>query len=65
MKKALGYILFLILLSIIQNANAALKVTPTILELNANETRSNYITAAIEVQGDDNETIRFNIPFLF
>ena len=56
--------LVLLLLTFIilgQKANAALKVTPTLLELNANETRSNYLTASFDVQGDANETIRFKI----
>lgn len=44
-----------------QKASAALKVTPTLLELNANETRGNYLTASFDVQGDVNETIRFKI----
>ena len=44
-----------------QKANAALKVTPTLLELNANETRGNYLTSSFDVQGDANETIRFKI----
>lgn len=56
--------LVLLLLSIIifgQKADAALKVTPTLLELNANETRGNYLTASFDVQGDANEIIRFKI----
>ncbi len=44
-----------------QDTEAALKVTPTLLELNANETRGNYLTASFDVQGDANETIRFKI----
>lgn len=57
-------ILLLLLLTLIifgQKANAALKVTPTLLELNANETRGNYLTASFDVQGDADETIRFKI----
>ena len=57
-------ILVLLLLALIilgQKADAALKVTPTLLELNANETRGNYLTASFDVQGDANETIRFKI----
>ena len=54
-------LLLLILVLFLQKADAALKVTPTLLELNANDTRGNYLTASFDVQGDDNETIRFKI----
>lgn len=43
------------------NANAAIKVTPTILELNANDARGDYLTASIDIQGGSNELIRFKI----
>lgn len=43
------------------SANAAIKVTPTILELNANEARGDYLTASIDIQGGSNELIRFKI----
>ena len=57
------FLLLLLLTFIIwgQKADAALKVTPTLIELNANETRGNYLTASFDVQGDVNETIRFKI----
>ena len=54
-------LLLLILVLFLQKADAVLKVTPTLLELNANQTRANYLTASFDVQGDDNETIRFKI----
>lgn len=60
MKKFL-VLLLLAFVILEQKANAALKVTPTLLELNANETRGNYLTASFDVQGDANETIRFKI----
>lgn len=60
MKKIL-VLLLLTFMMLGQKANAALKVTPTLLELNANETRGNYLTASFDVQGDANETIRFKI----
>lgn len=60
MKKFL-VLLLLTFIIVGQKANAALKVTPTLLELNANETRGNYLTASFDVQGDANETIRFKI----
>lgn len=43
------------------SANATLKVTPTILELNANEARGDYLTASIDIQDANNEIIRFKI----
>lgn len=42
-------------------ANAAIKVTPTIIELNTKNARSNYLTASFDVQGDKNEIIRFKV----
>lgn len=61
MKKILICLLCLISIINISKAQAALKVTPTLLELNANETRGNYLTASFDVQGDNNEIIRFKI----
>ncbi len=46
-------LLLLLLVLFLQKADAALKVTPTLLELNANDTRGNYLTASFDVQGDD------------
>lgn len=43
------------------SSNAAIKVTPTILELNANNARSDYLTASIDIQGGAEELIRFKI----
>lgn len=60
MKKIL-VLLLLAFMILGQKANAALKVTPTLLELNTNEIRGNYLTASFDVQGDVNETIRFKI----
>ncbi|HIS88694.1 TPA: hypothetical protein IAA87_04650 [Candidatus Avigastranaerophilus faecigallinarum] len=61
MKKFFLFLLLIITPIFFSEANASLKVTPTILELNANETKSNYITASFDVQGDKDETIRFKI----
>lgn len=56
------YILFILLSTGICNqSSAAIKVTPTILELNTNNSRSNYLTASFDIQGDKNETIRFKV----
>lgn len=54
-------ITLLTVLFVFTNANAAIKVTPTILELNANEARGDYLTASIDIQGGSSETIRFKI----
>lgn len=51
----------LTLLTTFLSANAAIKVTPTILELNANDARGDYLTASIDIQGGSNELIRFKI----
>lgn len=51
----------LILMSCFCKANAAIKVTPTVIELNANETKGNYLTTSFNIQGDKNEIIRFKI----
>ncbi len=53
-------ILFVFLL-ITLSSNAAIKVMPTILELNANDARGDYITASIDIQGGADELIRFKI----
>lgn len=50
-----------LLLCNFQSAYATLRVTPTIIELNANKTKRNYITASFNVRGADNETIRFKV----
>lgn len=42
-------------------ANAAIKVTPTMIELNANTAHGNYLTSSFDVQGDKNEIIRFKV----
>lgn len=42
-------------------ADAALKVSPTVIELNGNKTRGNYITTSFNVQGGEKETVRFKV----
>ena len=61
MKKIINALFFVYCLLFIPSANAALKVTPTLLELNANQTKGNYLTTSFDIQGDKNETIRFKI----
>lgn len=61
MKKA-AYALFIILITgNFTISHAAIKVTPTILELNTNNVRNNYLTTSFDVQGNKNETIRFKV----
>ena len=62
MKKLLK--LFVLILTIIVNTNygfAAVKVMPTLIELNANKSKGNYLTTSFFVQADKNETIRFKL----
>ena len=42
-------------------AFAAVRVMPTLIELNANKSRGNYLTTAFSVQADKGETIRFKL----
>ena len=56
--------LFVLILTIIVNTNygfAAVKVMPTLIELNANKSKGNYLTTSFFVQADKNETIRFKL----
>ncbi len=55
------FFILLLLLCNLQNTNAALRVTPTVVELNANKAKGNYMTTSFDVKGGDNETIRFKI----
>lgn len=52
--------LFVFLLTVL-TSHAAIKVTPTILELNANDAHGDYLTASIDIQGGADELIRFKI----
>ena len=58
MKKCL---ILLVALFLILPAQAAIKVSPTIIELDANKARGNYLTTSFDVQGGKDETIRFKI----
>lgn len=61
MKRVFYILSVLILTGIFSVSDAAIKVTPTILELNTNNARTNYLTASFDIQGDKNETIRFKV----
>lgn len=58
MKKIFG---LLIALMFTTQAFASIAVSPTRVELNANKTKANYMTTAIEVRGDSKEPIRFRV----
>lgn len=59
MKKFLSILFCIIFFSV--NADAAIKVTPTVIEMDTKNARSNYVTSSFNVQGGENETIRFKI----
>ena len=62
MKKSLGCLLiFIILLGQINLCYAAVKVMPTLIELNANKNKSNYLTTSFSVQAEKDEVVRFKI----
>ena len=46
-------------------ANAAIKISPSTIELNANTTKKDYISTAFNVSGGINETIRFKLYPVF
>lgn len=60
--KKLKYLFFLIyFITAVVQANAAIKVTPTVIELKANGAKNNYLTTSIDVQGSKTDTVRFKI----
>lgn len=59
MKKSLLLLFCIIFFSV--NADAAIKVTPTVIEMDTRGARSNYVTSSFNVQGGDDEIIRFKI----
>ena len=62
MKNLLKTVLFLYLLLITAIPSfAAVKVSPTLIELNANKGNGNYLTTSFSVQADKNETIRYKL----
>lgn len=64
MKKFILYIL-IIFLFCINSANAAIKVSPSYIELDGNTTKKDYITGAFTVTGGKDETVRFKIYPVF
>lgn len=63
MKKVL--ILFVGLILNINIANAAIRVSPGNIELDANKTKRDYITGSFNVTGGKDETVRFKVYPIF
>lgn len=63
MRKVL--ILFAFLISIINAASAAIRVSPGYVEIDGNKTKKDYITGAFTVEGGKDETVRFKIYPVF
>lgn len=59
MKKFLLSLFCIIFFSL--QAKSAIKVTPTVIEMDTKGARSNYITSSFSVQGAEDEIIRFKI----
>ena len=55
------FAVLLLFLSQLTPAFATVKVMPTLIELNANKSRGNYLTTSFSVQADKNETVRFKL----
>ena len=60
MQNLLKFVVLLFAVSICQ-VQAAVKVAPTLIELNANKSNGNYLTTSFSVQADKNETIRYKL----
>ncbi len=61
MKKIFYFLLTIIFTGMFTISYGAIKITPTILELDTNGVKSNYLTSSFSVQGGENETIRFKV----
>ncbi len=61
MKNIFKIIFAFLMVSKLNFAFGAVKLAPTLIELDANKTRGNYITTAFRVQADKDETIRFKL----
>lgn len=62
MKKFLQRVLILLVLLLFTNtAYAAIRISPSYIELNANKTKKDYITGSFTVTGGKDETVRFKV----
>ncbi len=59
------FLFILILFFSFVEAKAAIKISPSTIELNANTTKKDYISTAFNVSGGINETIRFKLYPVF
>ncbi len=59
------FLFILILFFSFVEAKAAIKISPSTIELNANTTKKDYISTAFNVSGGVNETIRFKLYPVF
>ncbi len=59
------FLLIFIMFISIMESNAAIKISPSTIEINANTTKKDYISTAFNVSGGINETIRFKIYPVF
>lgn len=59
------FTLFALLIFTINTANAAIRISPSYIELNANKTKKDYITGSFTVSGGKDEVIRFKIYPVF
>ncbi len=62
MKKLLA---ILVLFMVTGFAQAAIKISPSYIELNANKTKKDYITGSFSVAGGKDETVRFKVYPVF
>ncbi len=60
MKNFVTAVLLIFLLQVLP-VSATVKVMPTLIELDANKSRGNYLTTSFSVQADKNETVRFKL----
>lgn len=61
MKKIISLLFAIFCTGFFSVSYGAVKITPTILELDTTGTKGNYLTSSFSVQGGENETIRFKV----
>lgn len=60
MRKYILKVLFLLIFGA-NASHAAVSICPTLIELNANKTKSDYLTTSFVVKADKNQTIRYKV----
>ncbi len=61
MKKFIYFLMTAAFTGMFSISYGAIKITPTILELDTTGVKGNYLTSSFSVQGGENETIRFKV----